>query len=154
MARTVIENYKTKSAAQKAVDGLRLDINATVTTAPRNHTIAELVSHYSEVELGSDRHTALTQRVYKHNLENLILPKWGDYRLQDVTAVAIEKWLASLPYAPATKAKVKGVFGTLCRHAMRYQWVRTNPISFVRCSSKSLETPDILTPDGDTRHSC
>lgn len=51
-----------------------------------------------------------------------------------------------MPYAPATKTKVKGVFGTLFRHGMRYQWVATNPIALVRSSSKRVDAPDILTP--------
>ncbi len=57
------------------------------------------------------------------------------------------KDLYSLPYAPATKTKVKGVFGTLFRHGMRYQWAATNPIALARCSSKRVDTPDILTPE-------
>lgn len=41
---------------------------------------------------------------------------------------------------------MKGVFGTLFRHGMRYQWAATNPLALVRCSSKRVEAPDILTP--------
>jgi integrase len=137
---------RTKAAAQKAVEGLKLDINATASAVPVSHTVSELTSHYKHVELESGRHTTRVQQVYLHNLNDLIVPKWGSYRLQDVTAVAVERWLESLPYAPATKTKVKGVFGTLFRHGMRYQWVSTNPIALVRCSSKRVEVPDILTP--------
>lgn len=141
-----VDEYKTKSAAQRAVDGIRLDINATAGLTPTSHTVAELIAHYTETELVSGRHTTRVHQVYGHNLNNLILPKWGRYRLQDVTAVAVEKWLETLPYAPATKTKVKGVFGTLFRHGMRYQWVAINPIALVRCSSKRVDAPDILTP--------
>jgi integrase len=141
-----LNELRTKAAAQKAVEGLKLDINATVSSVPVSHTVAELISHYKEVEVGSGRHTMRVKQVYQHNLDDLILPKWGSYRLQDVTAVAVERWLDFLPYAPATKTKIKGVFGTLFRHGMRYQWVSTNPIALVRCSSKRVDTPDILTP--------
>lgn len=142
-----VDEYKTKSAAQRAVDGLRLDINSTVTATQGSHTVAELIAHYEQVELESGRHTTRVRQVYRHNLDNLILPKWGVYRLQDVTAVAVERWLESLPYAPSTKTKVKGVFGTLFRHGMRYEWAAKNPIAMVRCSSKRVETPNILTPE-------
>jgi integrase len=121
-----IDKYKTKSAAQRAVDGIRLDINATVAGTPTSRTVAELIAHYKETELESGRHTTRVKQVYQHNLDDLIHPKWGGYRLQDVTAVAVERWLESLSYAPATKTKVKGVFGTLFRHGMRYQWVSNN----------------------------
>jgi integrase len=141
-----VDEYKTKSAARKAVEGLQLDINATVAVTQTSHTIAELISHYKEVELDCGRHTTRARQVYQHNIDDLILPKWGSYRLQDVTAVAVERWLESLSYAPATKTKVKGVFGTLFRHGMRYRWAATNPIALVRCSSKRVSAPDILTP--------
>jgi integrase len=36
-----IDKYKTKSAAQRAVDGIRLDINATVAGTPTSRTVAE-----------------------------------------------------------------------------------------------------------------
>jgi integrase len=142
-----VDEYKRKSAVQRAVDGLRLDINSTVIATQGSHTVGELIAHYKLVELESSRHTTRVRQVYKHNLDHLILPKWGDYRLQDVTAVGVERWLESLPYAPATKTKVKGVFGTLFRHGMRYQWAANNPIALVRCSSKRVEAPDILTPE-------
>ena len=137
----------TKAAAQRAVEGLKLDINATVATGQGRRTVAELVAHYKETELATARHTARVQSVYRHNLDDLILPHWGLHRLQDVTPVAVERWLGSLPYAPATKTKVKGVFGTLFRHGMRYQWAAANPIALVRCSSKRVQAPDVLTPE-------
>lgn len=141
-----LSELRTKAAAQKTIEGLKLDINATVSAVAVSHTVAELIAHYKETELESGRHTTRVQQVYQHNLDDIILPKWGSYRLQDVTAVVVERWLESLPYAPATKTKVKGVFGTLFRHGMRYQWAASNPIALVRCSSKRVNAPDILTP--------
>jgi integrase len=141
-----MSELRTKAAAQKTVEGFKLDINATVSAAPVSNTVAELIAHYKEAELDSGRHTTRVQQVYRHNLDDLIAPEWGSYRLQDVKPIAVERWLDRLPYAPATKTKVKGVFGTLFRHGMRYQWVATNPIALVRCTSKRVEAPDILTP--------
>jgi integrase len=138
-------DLRTKAAAQKTVEGLKLDINATVSAVPVSHTVAELAAHYKQTELESGRHTKRAQQVYRHNLDDIILPKWGNYRLQDVLPIAVERWLEEMPYAPATKTKVKGVFGTLFRHGMRYRWSASNPIALVRSSSKRVETPDILT---------
>lgn len=141
-----VDDYRTKSAAQKAVSGLQLDINAVVSATPVSYTVAELIAHYKQTELASGRHTAKARLTSLHNLDGLILPKWGAYRLQDVTAIMVERWIDGLPYAPSTKTKVKSVFGTLYRHGMRYQWIAANPIALVRCSSKRVKTPDILTP--------
>src|SRR6185312_2498474 len=142
-----VSDLRTKAAAQKAVEGLKLDINATVSAVPVRRTVAERIAHYKKTELESGRHTTRVQQVYTHNLDDIILPKWGSHRLQDVMPIAVERWLEEMQYAPATKTKIKGVFGTLFRHGMRYQWASTNPIALVRCSSKRVEAPDILTPE-------
>jgi integrase len=141
-----LSELRTKAAAQKAVEGLKLDINATVSAVPVSYTVAELIAHYKQVELESGRHTVRVQQVYKHNLDDIILPEWGKYRLQDVLPVAVERWLEKMPYAPATKTKVKGVFGTLFRHGMRHKLAATNPIALVRCSGKRASEPDVLSP--------
>jgi integrase len=147
-----INEYRTKSAAQKAVDGIRLDINALAAMITTSHTVSELIAHYKEVEPVNGRHTTRVQQVYRHNLDGLILPKWGSHRLQDVTPVAVERWIDSIPYAPATKTKAKGVSGTLFRHGMRYQWIAANPIALVRCSSKLVDAHRTSSISGDSRH--
>ena len=141
-----VTELRTKTAAQKAVEGLKLDINTTVSAVSVSHTVSELIAHYKEAELQSGRHTLRVQQVYRHNLDDIILPHWGTCRLQDVKPIAVERWLDGMPYAPATKTKVRGVFGTLFRHGMRYQWAAANPIALVRCSSKRVDTPEILAP--------
>lgn len=102
------DQHRTRTAAQKAVDGLRLDINAIVSVLPITRTVSDLIAHYTETELESGRHTARVQQTYRHNLEDIIRPKWGGSRIQDVKAIEVEKWLEQLPYAPSTKTKVKG----------------------------------------------
>jgi integrase len=141
-----VSELRTKAAAQKAIEGLKLDINALVSAVPVSHTVAELIAHFKEAELVSEKHTARTLSVYLYHLNKVLLPRWGSYRLQDVRPVEVERWLATLPYAPATKNKAKTVLGTVFRHGMRYQWASTNPIALVRCSSKRVQVPDILTP--------
>jgi len=48
----IVQQYKTETAARKAVDGLRLEINAeAVSLYPM--TIRELAEHYREKELGA-----------------------------------------------------------------------------------------------------
>jgi len=61
-----LSEVRTRAAAQKAVEGLKLDINAEVSAGSVSHTVAELISHYKEVELGSGRHTARVQQVYPY----------------------------------------------------------------------------------------
>ena len=141
------QDFASKAAARRAVEGLRLDINSTVQNSSTNMTIAQLIAHYSDIELGDDSSkTLLTRKVYMHHLTNVILPTWGEHRLHQVRSITVERWLASLPGAPATKAKTRDVFSTLYRHAMRYEWTNANPIQLVRQSARRLREPDVLTP--------
>jgi integrase len=141
------EQLRTRSAALREVDGLRLEINTeSVSNSPM--TVKELADHYSLIELADGvEKTALTKSTYRHHLSTQIVPKWGGYRIGDVKAFSVEAWLKELPHAPATKAKTRNVFSALYQHAIRYGWVESNPIRAVRQSSKRLREPDVLTPD-------
>ncbi len=142
-----VTELRTKAAAQKAVEGLALDINAMVSAVPASHSVAELVAHYKETELRPDSKTALTINVYRHHIDNVILPHWGKYRLSDVKPIFVERWLSEMSGAPSTKAKTRNVFSALYQHARRYEWAPANPISLVRQSAKRQTEPDILTPE-------
>jgi len=129
------QKYPTKSAALKAVEGLRLDINAeAVTAAPL--TVDQIIAHYKDIELAdTNSKTARTKEVYQHQLDNVISPRWGSHRLTDVKPIAVEKWLDEMAVAPGTKAKTKGVMSIVFQHAMRYEWTTMNPIRLVRQSA-------------------
>ena len=129
------KDFPSKSAAFKAVEGLQLDIN-TGSAAKRPLTVNQVIAHYTDIELAeTDRKTTRTKEVYRHQLQNVISPRWGENRLEDVKAIAVEKWLNEMTCAPGTKAKTKGVLSSLFQHAMRYEWAVANPIRLVRQSA-------------------
>lgn len=138
----------TKTQAQKKADELRQQANAPV-TAVHNVclTVAELVEHYKERELGADSgKTAKVVQAYQYILKNYIVPKWGSLPLPSVKAVAVEDWLRSLAKANGTKAKIREVFGATYRHAMRHELFPNNPITHVRQVRKRTVEPAILEP--------
>jgi integrase len=51
-----------------------------------------------------------------------------------------------VPYAPATRSKIRNIMSAVFNHAIRYEWTHRNPITKVRASSKRLREPDVLTP--------
>jgi hypothetical protein len=59
----------------------------------------------------------------------------------------VEACLRSLKQAPASKAKIRNVLSLIFRHAIRWGWLEqnANPVTLVRCSSKRLRTPSMLT---------
>jgi integrase len=136
----------TRTAALKAVESLKLDINAEAVAASAL-TVRQLVEHYKEIELADgNTKTQRTKEVYRHQLEDIILPRWGEHRLSDVKPIAVEKWLNDMPVAPGTRYKTKGVMSVLFQHAMRYEWAKTNPIRLVRQSALPQQEEIVLTP--------
>jgi len=137
-----VEQYRSKAAAQKAAEALRVDINKE-TWMPS--TVEQLVTHYTERELPSKAHT--TRAVYGSYIRTWVVPHWGVRSVSDVKTVAVEEWLKGLPLANGSKAKVRNVMHALFNHAMRHEWAEKNPITLVRQSAKRLRTPDVLDVD-------
>jgi integrase len=139
-----VEQFPTKSAALKACEPLRANMNRG-NQSPR--TVAELVTHYTEKELpevGSNKSYS-TRKTYRGYLNNRIVPAWGSHRLSAVKTVAVEDWLRTLPIAPGTKAKLRNILSALFTHAMRHELTDRNPIKLVRQSAKRQSMPEVLT---------
>jgi uncharacterized protein YegP (UPF0339 family) len=136
-----VEKYKTKAAAQKAVETLRMTINSE-TWMPS--TLEELVNHYCEKELPNNK-TPYTQDVYQGYLKTRILPTWGAYALHGVRTVKVEEWLASLSLSNGSKAKIRNIMHTIFEHGIRYEWIAFNPITNVRQSAKREREPEFPT---------
>jgi integrase len=83
------KEYPTESNARKAVDALRLDINAEAVSTS-SLTVDEVIAHYKGIELAdTNRKTTRTKEVYRHQLDNVISPKWGSLRLSEVKPIAV-----------------------------------------------------------------
>ena len=129
--------------AEKAVLALRTKINSEVRSP---ETVSDLATHYSKHELTLERKAFATIDCHTSYLKLHILPKWGQCRMTDVRTVAVEKWLDAVPLAPGSRTKIRNVLSAIFNHGIRHEWISFNPISKVRCSSKRLREPDVLTP--------
>lgn len=145
---TVVE-YPTKSDAKRAVESLRSEINAREVRVGRR-TVRDAWGHFQHHELrdpGVNRSPTTIQN-YLDSFKSRIIPEWGDVPLEQVKAVAVEKWLRSLPLANGTKAKLRNHMSALFNHCIRHElYDKANPIASVRQSAKRLREPDILTVD-------
>jgi integrase len=146
---------------------LRLTINQTVPQELiKDISVEILVNHYREHELpdifhkenperisGDERKSYSTQDTYDGYLRKWILPRWRSYRLSEVKAVEVERWLKTLcfsdgvPLAKGSKAKIRNIMSALYSHAIRWEWVTKNPITSVRQSAKREKVPEVLTVD-------
>jgi integrase len=164
-----LAEFPNESAAQVAVDALRLDINRqTPQQLIRSITLGTLVNHYRQHELPDvfnktkpkpgagyeETKSYATQVTYEGYLKKWILPRWGACRLTDIKATAVESWLKVLSFpktnvslARGSKAKIRNIMSALYSHAIRWEWADKNPISSVRQSAKRQKAPDVLTPE-------
>ena len=138
----------TEAVALKAARALRIDANQqTPQSESGPSTIAELVAHYRLKELSGDsngRKAFSTRDGYECYLDNWILPRWQNHKLNQVKPVAVEAWLDSIKRARGTRAKIRNIMSAVFNHAMRYEWLDANPIKLVRQSAKRERTPDVL----------
>jgi integrase len=143
-----VDALANETSALKAAQALRIDANHQTPHAEAGpDTIAALVAHYRLKELTNDRNgrkAFSTRAAYEYNLTNWILPRWGDYKLDQVKPVAVEEWLDSIKRAKGTRAKIRNLMSALFTHAMRYEWIDRNPIKLVRQSAKRERIPDVL----------
>ena len=149
-----VEEYPTETRALVAVDALRLTINAEQTEmAQQPVTVAALVKHFKELELDSikegdeeEGRAYSTRSTYTDILDFHVVPKWGEKKLLEVRAVAVEKWLRELKLSRGSKAKIRSIMSVLFNHAIRHEFLPQgkNPITMVRQSGKRMRTPDIL----------
>lgn len=149
-----VEEYPTETKALIAAEALRLTINAEQTeTSQHAVSVAALVKHFKELELGpikdedeEEGRAYSTRSTYTDILDFHVVPKWGEKKLHEVRAVAVEKWLRQLKLARGSKAKIRSIMSVLFNHAIRHEFLPqgTNPITMVRQSGKRMRTPDIL----------
>ena len=137
-----------EAAALRAAQALRIDANqeAPQTEGPPS-TIAELVAHYRLKELAGEdqgRKAFSTRAAYECYLKTWVLPRWGTHRLDQIKPVTVEEWLGGIKRARGTKAKIRNLMSALFHHAMRYKWIRRDPIKLVRQSAKREKVPDVL----------
>jgi integrase len=149
-----VEEYPTETKAMIAAEALRVTINSEQTEMSQQPvSVAALVRHFKELELGpiteedeEEGRAYSTRSTYTDILDFHVVPKWGDKKLHEVRAVAVEKWLRQLKLARGSKAKIRSIMSVLFNHAIRHEFLPqgTNPITMVRQSGKRMRTPDIL----------
>jgi len=123
------QEFPTKAAAWKEVESL--EIQAKPPDGDKGDTVRSVVARYEAERMPSRQSTV---RVYRSFLNNHVLPKWADTRIQDVQPRPVELWLRELPLSPKSKTHVRSLMHGLVEFAM---WsgmldISRNPISLVQ----------------------
>jgi integrase len=121
------QEFPTKAAAWKEVESLEIQ-----QPKPQDgDTVRSVIARYEAERMPSRQSTV---RVYRSFLNNHVLPKWADTRIQDVQPRPVELWLRELPLSPKSKTHVRSLMHGLVEFAM---WsglldISRNPISLVQ----------------------
>jgi integrase len=148
-----VRDLPNEKAARESLQSLGLNINLDRSEGARPpQSLSELVAHYRMKELATDneRKAYSTKQCYADYLTNWIVPRWGEYslaRIENGIAVHVEEWLDSIKRSRGTKAKIRNIMSAVCTHAIRYGWMKTNPIRAVRQSAKRERVPVPLTAE-------
>jgi integrase len=123
------QEFPTKAAAWKEVESL--EILPKPPDGDKGDTVRSVVARYEAERMPSRQSTV---RVYRSFLNNHVLPKWADTRIQDVQPRPVELWLRELPLSPKSKTHVRSLMHGLVEFAM---WsgmldISRNPVSLVR----------------------
>jgi len=123
------QEFPTKAAAWKEVESLEIQPKTQSETA--GDTVRSVTTRYEAERMPSRQSTA---RVYRSFLNNHVLPKWADTRIQDIQPRPVELWLRELPLSPKSKTHVRSLMHGLVEFAM---WsglldISRNPISLVQ----------------------
>lgn len=142
-----IERLPTKADALRAVEHLRVQVNA---QNPQQQfhavTVGALIDRFM-AEHAPKHCRKLTQSTYRSLFENHIRPRWGAEFVHNIKPMAIESWLEGYPYSRQIKAHVRNLMHTLFQKAILWEITdKRNPVDLVRQSRKRLKKPQILTP--------
>jgi integrase len=141
-----VERYPTESDAERAIDHLRIRINAQNPQQEfHSTTVGALVDRFME-EYATKRCRENTRKNYLSLFKNHIRPTWGSEFVQNVKTIAVEDWLETYPHSRQVKSHVRNLMHTLYQAAIRWEMVQRNPIDLVRQSSRRLKKPRALTP--------
>jgi len=156
-------------AAWREVGRLGLDKNIDQSNRDKL-TFRELAEHYRKHELqkksGIGKKAAETCVIDESNLDNWLLPRWGDKKAVDIKPLEIEKWFEALtspsegknksPLAWGTVGKIKSLMSQIFKHGQRHELIPatvdddgrpTNPVSLARSESDSSYDAVVVTPE-------
>ncbi len=141
-----LKEYRNRTKAVLAAEHIRCKINAPIEGAKQVITVSAVANRYVAEKLPP--HFS-TRGGYLYNLNNHVLPKWGETAISDIRAAAVSAWLDGLKLAPKTKANIKSLLGILIEQAMFWEYLKVerNPMELVKIRGCTLrqEEPRILT---------
>ena len=95
----------------------------------------------------------ITQRDYRNNLENIIIPYLGHYKLSEIRVNTVQEFLKDLQesgydygkrkgkYSKSTITKIKRILSSLFSYAVANELLPSNPVSLLNRQHSKVEPP-------------
>jgi integrase len=111
-----------------------------------------LAEHYLKADFGADAvrpKSENTTAIVEHIVRDYLIARWGNEIAEDIKALDIQRWLASLRVELAwpTIAKMRGVMSRIYKVGIQHGNVSANPLLHVETRCKSSYRAIVLSPE-------
>ncbi|EKN67833.1 site-specific integrase [Schinkia azotoformans] len=126
--------FTSKKEAQLAAAEEELKINQFGFAENGNEVVLNYFSEWLEV-FKKPNVKPITYSVQERNVRLNILPRWGKYRLKDITRTEYQKWINELRdhYSEGTVRRIHSIFSSAIHDAVHeFHIIRENPIQKIK----------------------
>jgi len=142
-------SYETEFDVRKAVEGPMSALNEGTLVARVEMAFGNLITKYLTEVLPELKHS--TQDTNRSVIGLHIKPQWEVYRIADIEAYDVDRWISSLAFGQASKVWARNPMKRLSALAMLWKCMPfgRNPMSIVKVKkgSKRLKKIVIITPE-------
>ncbi len=154
-----VEKLPTQADAERAVESLRMKINAQNPQQQFHRTTVQGLMDRFMSEYAPKRCRRNTSNNYRGLYSNHIKPRWGTEFLDSVRPMLVEDWLEGYneykvqlkngqkikkPVSRVVKSHIRNLMHTMFERARFWEMISTNPIDLIHQSQKRLKRPRFL----------
>ena len=140
--------YPTEAAVRKAIEPQLGSLNSDTLGGKISATMNTIIDRYYAEEFPSLRYS--TQSTNRSLIDLHILPKFGNSRPSEMSAILVKSWLDKCEFGPAQKARARNIISRLLDLAMLWEYipVQRNPMQLIKVKgpTKRQKKLLILTP--------
>jgi len=120
--------FYTKESAKQYAAGLETDVRRKTFINPRDGRVT--VQEWADVWIESVELANRSDKTYRQRLRSVILPRWGDTAMADVTTVAVKTWEKQLrqEYKPTYVKSIMSVMRVMFDDAVADKVRADNPV--------------------------
>nr|WP_238333108.1 tyrosine-type recombinase/integrase [Brevibacillus laterosporus] len=137
--------FKTKKEAQLAAHEAESDINDFGFSEERNEKVDKYFDDWLEVY--KKRYVKpITYSVQERNVRLNILPRWGNYRLKEITRTEYQKWINELRkhYSEGTVRRIHSIMSSAMADAVHeFNILRENPLQKIKIPKQTQKVDKV-----------